>query len=82
MSKRRVTTPDVDIRVEDVRLIREAYTRIDDSIKRAGRVLRTTHAGEFIWSARHKTALAGLRAIIAVLHDDVPRYGEDDCGRK
>ena len=61
-------------------MIREAYEAADKALIKIGRLLRTTHAGEFMWSADHKTAISGLRVIVSKLRDDVPYYNAKPSG--
>ena len=58
-------------------MIRAAYQRADEALGQVGKLLRTTHAGEFLWSADHKTAISGLRAIVRKLREDVPFYNDE-----
>jgi len=57
-------------------MIRAAYDRADDALRHVGKLLRTTHAGEFMWSADHKTAISGLRVVVQKLRQDVPYYDD------
>lgn len=63
-------------RAEEAHRIRSAYDDVEASLRRLGKLLRTTHAGEFLWSASHKTAISGLCVVIRALHGDVPYYDD------
>jgi len=56
--------------------IRAAYDRADAALRQVGKLLRTTHAGEYLWSADHKTAISGLRVVVQKLRQDVPYYND------
>jgi hypothetical protein len=57
--------------------IRAAYDHADAALHQVGKLLRTTRAGEFLWSAEHKTAISGLRVMVQKLRQDVPYYHDD-----
>ena len=57
--------------------IRAAYLEAEKALRRVGRLLRTTEAGRYMWSAKHKTAVSGLCAMIDTLAYDVPDYYDD-----
>ena len=66
-------------RYEDCEKIRAAYADVVKSLMAVSHLLRTTQAGHGLWSARHKTAVSGLKATLTILSDAVPRYaGEGD----
>lgn len=62
-------------------MIRAAYDRADDALRQVGKLLRTTHAGEFMWSSDHKTALSGLRVVVQKLRENVPYYDDSPNNR-
>ena len=65
-----------DIRQLESSKIINAYGDVEMALQSVGRLLRTTEAGKFMWSAEHKTAIAGLKVIVRQLRSDVPRYDE------
>jgi hypothetical protein len=64
-------------RQEDVIKIMAAYRNAEKSLREVGTLLRTTYAGQYMWSAKHKTAISGLCVCISALCNDVPRYDSD-----
>ena len=59
----------------DAERLRAAYGEVIDALTKSGKILRTSSiSGYFGWVAPQKTAIAGLKALIAKLKDDVPRY--------
>ena len=72
-------SPD-EIREEDAerkrsaREIIEAYIEAEKYLRRVGKLLRTSRAGKYMWSAEHKTAVSGMVATIEILISAVPRY--------
>lgn len=69
-------------RAIDALEIMEAYKTVEESLRAAGKLLRTTYAGEFMWSSAHKTAITGLRIVMEKLRHDVPTYSEDVINHK
>ena len=61
-------------------MIRAAYDRADEALRHVGKLLRTTHAGEYLWSAEHKTAISGLRVMVQKLRQNVPHYEDAPSG--
>lgn len=57
--------------------IKAAYLDAEIAVRRVGRLLRTTEAGRYMWSAKHKTAVSGLCVMLDTLAYDVPGYYED-----
>ena len=57
--------------------IRAAYLDAEKALRHVGRLLRTTEAGRYLWSAKHKTAVSGLCAMVYTLAYDVPDYYDD-----
>lgn len=64
-------------RQEDVIKIMAAYRDAEKALREVGTLLRTTYAGQYMWSAKHKTAISGLCVCISALCDDVPHYESD-----
>ena len=64
-------------RKSDSQLIANSYRNVDVALVNVGYLLRTTESGKFMWSAKHKTAISGLRAVIQMLGRDVPMYKGD-----
>lgn len=64
-------------RHEDAMEIWRAYHEAEQSLRKVGTLLRTTEAGMYMWSAKHKTAISGLCVCISSLRDDVPSYACD-----
>lgn len=54
-----------------------AYRDAEKALREVGTLLRTTYAGQYMWSAKHKTAISGLCVCISALCDDVPHYESD-----
>jgi hypothetical protein len=63
-------------RAESADEIRQAYRDARAALQQVGKLLRTTEAGRYMWSARHKTIVSGLVANMGVLERDVPCYQE------
>jgi hypothetical protein len=63
-----------DSRKQSSKEIRIAYSRAEKDLAYIGKLLRTTEAGKYMWSARHKSAVTGLKQIIDLLKYDVPTY--------
>lgn len=63
-----------DQRAQDSDAIKAAYENADDALRRVGKLLRTTYAGQFMWATEHKTAISGLRVVVQRLRRDVPQY--------
>lgn len=63
-----------DVREFETDLIRNAYRVVEESLRTVGKLLRSTEAGQFLWSAEHKTAISGLRVLVKRLRQDVPHY--------
>ena len=59
---------------EETDAIRASYERVERALKASGKLLRTTVAGNYMWAARHNTALSGLRATMEIIKQDVPYY--------
>jgi len=57
--------------------IRAAYKDAERALRRVGRLLRTTEAGRYMWSADHKTAVSGICVVLDKLAYDVPDYADD-----
>ena len=64
-------------RQQAAREIRVAYKDAEKTLRRVGRLLRTTEAGRYMWSAEHKTAVSGLCVMLDKLAYDVPDYADD-----
>lgn len=62
------------IRADDVIKIREAYDQAESALRKVGHLLRTTHAGQYLWAGQHKSAIVGLCVVLRKLRDDVPFY--------
>lgn len=69
-------------RAIDALEIMEAYRTVEESLRIAGKLLRTTYAGEFMWATDHKSTITGLRIVMEKLRDDVPSYSEDVANHK
>lgn len=67
----------VDPSEHDADMICEAYDRAEVALRHVGKLLRTTRAGEFLWSADHKTAISGLCVVVQKLRQDVPYYNDE-----
>ena len=63
-------------RAVGAKAIEDAYSLIEKSLSRVGKLLRTTHAGRYLWAADHKAAVSGLKVIVKHLRNDVPNYGQ------
>jgi len=66
-------------RARDARQIKDAYQSVEAALSRVGRLLRTTEAGKFMWSSDHKSAVTGLKVVVAKLRWDVPDYDGKHC---
>jgi len=69
-------------RAESAARIRAAYDDAIKAVAHVGKLLRTTEAGRYLWADRHKTSVSGVKAMLGVLRDDVPRYGESSVMRQ
>lgn len=65
---------ETDTRMFDAERIKQAYENVDIGLGEVGRLLRTTQAGQYMWSAEHKTIVMGMRAMIRKLQHSVPSY--------
>ena len=63
-----------DTRADDAQKICDAYLDVLVALQEVGRLLRTTYAGKFMWSAEHKSAITGLKVLVEKLRQDVPTY--------
>ena len=61
-------------RAKDMVKINVAYSEVEDALRHAGKLLRTTHAGEYLWSGDHKAAITGLRIVMEKLRQNLPHY--------
>jgi len=61
-------------RKADAVKIRESYLLAEDALRECGRLLRTTEAGRYMWSADHKSAMTGLRVMVEALRYRIPDY--------
>ena len=61
-------------RSKDMVKINVAYSEVEDALRHAGKLLRTTHAGEYMWASDHKTAITGLRIVMEQLRRNLPHY--------
>lgn len=61
-------------RALDAKKIREAYLDAEKAVAKVGTLLRTTYAGQFLWSNRHRTAISGIKATLSIMRSDVPDY--------
>jgi len=71
----------VSERRETANQIRRAYWDAEIAVRKIGNLLRTTEAGTYMWSARHKTAISGMAAILRLISLDVPHYDIDRTAR-
>jgi hypothetical protein len=61
-------------RAIDAKEICKAYVEAQEAIAKIGTLLRTTYAGRFLWSNRHRTAISGIKATLCIMRSDVPDY--------
>jgi len=61
-------------RALDAKEICKAYVEAQEAIAKIGTLLRTTYAGRFMWSNRHRTAISGIKATLCIMRSDVPDY--------
>jgi len=64
-----------DQRAIDAEQIKQAYRDAEAALSHVSRLLRSTEAGRYMWSAEHKTAISGLKVVVGMLRKDVPDYG-------
>lgn len=64
----------MDIRAQESLAIKKKYEDAIEALRQVGYLLRKTEAGRFIWAGNHKTAIAGLKATLRILKNDVPTY--------